>query len=586
MSLLKKYKTSTALLLILLLSLETCIYSLWSYGHTAAATGTASWQQGSPQGGFGQQRGSFPSGQERMREGHPSSPATDNQRSMTESQQTPGPYSGTVKGSQGDHGNLDGKRSMPGLRGGRFGGSPMMGGSSISSQYATPLAVYSVLFFAAAAAALYLTRRNRSMLQIQESEKRIWVWALVGTGLFLRIAAAPWLQGHMDLNLFKSWATTAAKSLTDFYQNSSSDYPPFYVYILYAIGKLASIPAVNPYYSMLLKLPSIAADAATAYLLYCAARKFLSFETSLLVAAIYIGNPAVFINSTFWGQVDSFFTLFVVAAFMLLYNKNTGWASMLLTAAVLMKPQGIIYLPVLFFELVRMRQVKPWLIAAGSAILTALIVAVPFSIGQDPSWLLKLYTGTVNEYPYASVNAYNLFALLGANYTKDTVTLLLFDYHTWGMAFIVIVTLFSWWMYAKHGNVRFAAAAALIQIAGVFTFSTSMHERYLFPAAALALLAFTYLQDRRLLWLSVGFSLTIFVNTYDILYSSARGGSSYGAALIVTSLLNILWCGWLAKIAWDYRKGNRLKSNVSEMNEWNPQPQDRPLQVTDPSSNP
>ncbi|WP_282938530.1 dolichyl pyrophosphate Man9GlcNAc2 alpha-1,3-glucosyltransferase [Paenibacillus sp. RC67] len=577
MSLLKNHKTSAALLLILLLSIGTCVYSLWSYGNTSAA-GTSSWQQGSPQGGFGQQRGSFATGKENVHEGQSSTPSSDNRRSTAERQQPPAANSGTIDGSLDHIGNTGSGRGMPGQGGGRFGG-PAMGGSSTSSKYAVPLAGYAVLFFGAAAAALYLTRRGRGTLQLQEREQRIWVWSILGTGLFLRIAAAPWIPGHMDLNLFKSWATSAAKSLPGFYLNGSSDYPPFYVYILYVTGKLAANPALSPYYSLLLKLPSMAADAATAYLLYRAARKFVSFEIILLIAALYIGNPAIFINSTFWGQVDSFFTLLVVGSLMLLYSKKIGWATVLLTVSVLMKPQGIIYLPVLFFELVRMRQVKPWLIAAGSAILTVLVVIIPFSLGQDPSWLLKLYTGTVNEYPYASVNAYNLFALLGANYTKDTVTLFLFDYHTWGMAFIVAITLFSWWMYAKCGNVRFAAAAALIQIAGVFTFSTSMHERYLFPAAALALLAFAYLQDRRLLWLSIGFSLTIFMNTYDILYHSSFGGGSYSITLFVTSILNILLCGWLAKIAWDYAKGKKPIPDMPAIQ--HPQLHDKPLHILD-----
>ncbi|MNV95696.1 hypothetical protein D3C71_1906150 [compost metagenome] len=85
----------------------------------------------------------------------------------------------------------------------------------------------------------------------------------------------------------------------------------------------------------------------------------------------------------------------------------------------------------------------------------------------------------------------------------------------------------------------------------VFTFSSSMHERYLFPAAALALLAYTYLKDKRLLWLTGGFSLTIFVNTYYIFYNSTNGGTSYGLTLFLTSSLNILLCIYLAKILWD-----------------------------------
>ncbi|WP_003541515.1 hypothetical protein [Desulfotomaculum nigrificans] len=132
---------------------------------------------------------------------------------------------------------------------------------------------------------------------------------LLVLGLLLRIAAAPWIKGHpFDVSLFKNWAISAAGDLTGFYVNGSGDYPPFYIYILFIAGKVASIPALSQYFTLLIKLPSILADVTTAYLLYKLAIKYLSLETGLLVSAFYAFNPAVFINSTFWGQVDSFFT--------------------------------------------------------------------------------------------------------------------------------------------------------------------------------------------------------------------------------------------------------------------------------------
>jgi Gpi18-like mannosyltransferase len=114
------------------------------------------------------------------------------------------------------------------------------------------------------------------------------------------------------------------------------------------------------------------------------------------------------------------------------------------------------------------------------------------------------------------------------------------------LIFIVLTTLFSWWCYARSRNPGYASTAALLLIAGVFTFSASMHERYLFPAAALALLAFIHLQDKRLLWLSAGFSLAIFANTYYVLYHATNGGALYNLTLFATSLLTIVLVVYLA----------------------------------------
>lgn len=438
-------------------------------------------------------------------------------------------------------------------------GGIRLGGDASSSRYAAPVVGYTVVFFAAMAAAYYGIVRKEAPLQLR-SKSPLTVWMLLGTGLLLRIAAAPWIPGHpSDMQFFKSWAASAANNLTGFYLHSSSDYPPFYIYILYAVGKLAQVAALKPYFTVLVKLPSILADVATACLLYKVARKHVSYELSLLIAVFYTFNPAIWLNSTFWGQVDSFFTLLVVAAIVFLSQGRPGWSAALLAAAVLMKPQGLIYAPVLFFELLKTRRWRPWLIAAASGLLTALFIVAPFSAGQHPLWLFKLYAGTVNEYPYASVNAFNFFALLGANYKPNASTLLLFSYRTWGMSFIVIVTLFSWWASCKSRSAKFASAAALLQIAGVFTFSVSMHERYLFPAAALAVLAYCHLSDKRLLWLAAGFSLTIFTNTYFVLYNATNGATPYSAASFATSLANVLLYVFLAKVVFDHvRQQNRL----------------------------
>ncbi|MMZ47798.1 hypothetical protein D1872_94510 [compost metagenome] len=547
---------------ILLFSLILCavvsVVSLWSYSGSSASQ-SAAVRQG-PSGGFG--GGGGPGGGMR---GLDSVNSADSKDQGTTGQTTDSSTEGTS--TSGDQGTMagtdtsasdssgaarDGQHRGPGGMSGNGSGmgGPGGGGRSgnSSSAYATPLAVFAALFFGAF---VFITYRFRARdWKLGERNRGLMLWTVLGVGFFLRMTIAPWISGHMDLMLFRNWATTAADSLSGFYTNGSSDYPPFYIYILYVIGQISSTDAFSPYMSVLLRLPNILADIVTAYMLYRLASKRVGYGVSLGLAIFYVFNPAVFINSTFWGQVDSFFTMLIVGMIVLLVENRIGWSAVLFTIAVLMKPQGIIYGPVLFFELLRQRKIQPWLLSVGGAVVTTILVILPFSWGQEPLWLLDLYKGTVGEYPYASVNAYNFFALIGGNYTQDTTTLFLFSYHTWGMICIVLVTLFTWWMYIRSRKPQFAAAAALVLIAGVFTFASSMHERYLFPAAALAVLAYLYLKDRRFLWLAGGFSLTIFLNTFDIFYSS-NSQDHYGIILCVTSLLNVLLFGYLVKVVWD-----------------------------------
>lgn len=424
-------------------------------------------------------------------------------------------------------------------------GGMRSGASNTDNKYSYYLIGYFIIFIGLCIAAYYYLIHKKITL----GNEKLLISAIVLAGLFLRLTFGVLTQGFSgDLSLFGNWATNAAKSLSTFYSNSrNADYPPFYIYILFLVGKIASTTAMSPYFTLLLKVPSILADVLSAYLIYRTAKKHLSMEMSIFLSAFYIFNPATFINSTFWGQVDSFFTLIVILGMYMLSEKKIGLSAALFTVAVLMKPQGIIFLPVLFFELVRGKNIKDFLKAAAFAVGTAIIVILPFSLKQSsPLWIVKLYSSTVSEYPYASVNAYNFFNLIGANYQKDSSILFLFSYHTWGMIFIVLTTLFSWFIYIKGNNRKFAFAAALIQIAGVFTFSVGMHERYLFPAAALAVLAFIYLKDRRLLLLALGFSITIFSNTHAVLYNT-----NFSDAALFTSLANVLLFTYLVKIMID-----------------------------------
>lgn len=131
------------------------------------------------------------------------------------------------------------------------------------------------------------------------------------------------------------------------------------------------------------------------------------------------------------------------------------------------------------------------------------------------------------------------------------------------MIFIVLITAFSWFIYIKGNGRKYGFACALIQIAGVFTFSVSMHERYLFPAAILAILAYIYLKDIRILLLSFGFCITSYINTHVVLFESGNS-VSYSPVLFVTSLLNVLLFSYLIKVVFDIavKKKTVTKINI------------------------
>lgn len=390
---------------------------------------------------------------------------------------------------------------------------------------------------------------------------------LLGSALVLRIVLVFSIEGFsVDVNTFKAWASTAAENLPAFYtQGMFADYPPFYVYILFLIGKFAAatgLQSVPQAYTLLVKLPSIAADLITAYLLFRLSRRHLNDSSGLIAAVIYAFNPAVLLNSTLWGQVDSFFTLLIVAALLLLSEGRIGTSSVLFTAAVLMKPQGIIFLPILFFELLKRRKILNFLWSIGSALAAGILILLPFSLKQHPLWIIGLFKKTAGEYPYASLNAFNLFALLGSNLKKDSSMLLFLNYNTWGLIFILLVTAFTGYLYLKGKISGLPFIGGAVMISGVFVLSSRMHERYLYPVLALLLLAFIYIKDKRLLYLFAAFTLTISLNTHSVLFRMISSGYPHVPAndglLTIVSLINVLLFIYLTKIAIDILVKNKI----------------------------
>jgi Gpi18-like mannosyltransferase len=91
----------------------------------------------------------------------------------------------------------------------------------------------------------------------------------------------------------------------------------------------------------------------------------------------------------------------------------------------------------------------------------------------------------------------------------------------------------------------------------------------LFPAAALAILAFIYLRDKRLLLLAVGFSTTIYINTHVVLFATLQGVNSlsFSPTLIITSLLNVLLLGYLMKVLFDIAVKKKICNVLTEVGE-------------------
>ncbi|MCL2852539.1 MAG: phospholipid carrier-dependent glycosyltransferase [Defluviitaleaceae bacterium] len=353
--------------------------------------------------------------------------------------------------------------------------------------------------------------------------------AMLTAALIVRLVfAVSGLAFQIDLNTFKFWADHVfSVGMANFYTyDFFTDYPPGYMYVLFVIGWLRSALGIEHgtnVHVLMMMTPAILADLTTGFVIYSAALRKLP-DHALPIAAAYLFNPVIILDSAVWGQVDSVFVLPIIISLLMLTERRYLPAYLLYAAAILIKPQSLIMAPVYlysFWVVIRdygardgLAKLARW---GGACAAFALAVMLPFTQNFNILPILAQYADTMTQYSFASLNAYNFHALAGAMWQPQDTLFLGVPLYVIGYASIVIITFLSLYLLRRDDcrpNVFYVAA---LLSSFVFVFSVRMHERYLYPAVPLLLLVYVFRPDRRILALFAGFSLTFTVNVIDAL---------------------------------------------------------------------
>ncbi|MGG1514370.1 phospholipid carrier-dependent glycosyltransferase [Paenibacillus oryzisoli] len=389
---------------------------------------------------------------------------------------------------------------------------------------------------------------------------------MLAAALLLRLFVAPiWIGYDTDVRTFLAWADRAyTVGLNGLYTNAKDyflDYPPGYMYVLYIVGMLhhkLSIPWESAGSLLILKLPAMLADIATAVVLVRVALSkqggLRTWTQALGLAALYLFNPAIWSNSAVWGQVDSFFMLFISATLLFQQRGKLQQASFFIALALLLKPQALLFGVFLLIDVARKRNWMTWLLCVLTGLATMAVVSLPFAIGRGYGWLVGLYSGTLASYPYGSLNAFNVLALLGGNFIDLNQTFLHIPYQWIGLVLMVLAIIYICLIYLL-GHQRRGAVLYLsfLFITAVFMCMTKMHERYLHYGLVLALLSFIYIRDRRILWLFIGFSATHFINIADVLLRSFHQDyhiPRYDPLMLTVSAANVVLFIYACQLGW------------------------------------
>ncbi len=302
----------------------------------------------------------------------------------------------------------------------------------------------------------------------------------------VKIALLPFFPGFgADVGSYQAWALQIATlgPAHTYQQGYFLDYPPGYLYGLWVAGLIAKlIGASGELLRVIAESPAIVADFFLATAMFAFVRKTsrptIAFAAMLMVAL----NPAFLFDTVVWGQSDSVLTFTMLLSIVALLEAQYDLCWGLAAIAVLIKPQGLMLVPVLAWWTMLETKVGRWVRCAVVAMAVFLIGIAPFQIGHPWNWILNLYTSTAAYYHETSVNAFNLMALLGGLRQPDDGLIGGVSYFALGMSLLVPLYGFIAWILWRKRNRNTLIYCAFIAIFGFFMVAPRMHERYLYPA--------------------------------------------------------------------------------------------------------
>lgn len=277
-----------------------------------------------------------------------------------------------------------------------------------------------------------------------------------------------------------SWAYKSIYSLTYQLNNQFSWFPSKLIWYL-------EDQDVEPAFQ---KLLSIMSDIGITVLIYALARKFLKSDShsAFLAGMVYLFNPAVFYNSSLWGQLESPPVFFILLAVWLTITSKPLMGHAAMAMALLIKQSSLIFFPIfIIFSYFKTGQ-KTTLKGLLLQFIIFYISYLPFFNFQVSTinyplqtYLNRIEVGSGSD--YITDHAFNLWAL-NTKLQKISDKKVLFgnlNPNQIGKTVFIILYLILVINFLKNRtNKSFINLLGLVSMTA-FMVLTRMHERYLAP---------------------------------------------------------------------------------------------------------
>lgn len=304
-------------------------------------------------------------------------------------------------------------------------------------------------------------------------------------------------------------------------------------------SKEGTLDWVNgPLFNFFLRLPSIASDILIGFLIYKIIIKEKNKKHAILGASLFLFNPIVLYNSSFWGQMDSLNNLFFYVSLFLLLKRKYFFSILFYGLSLYIKLSLLPLIPIFFVILFcfkkRIYQLLPPVI---STIIIIIILTLPVSL--NPWWLTNFFANNhLSEMRNITSFSFNFWWLIFKPFIEigkpsdifnfsqiqligsplDRTKFMQTTLSSWGyFIFAILISPFIIKMFLQGKKLLSTANIFLIfSIAALlsFLFLPYMHERYLYPFFPLmaTYVGLTY----KKIWIYIPLAIMNFINLYIV----------------------------------------------------------------------
>lgn len=312
--------------------------------------------------------------------------------------------------------------------------------------------------------------------------------------VFLNFVMLHGLGFASDLEFWRHWI----KSLEMGVGNFTGDYPPLYILWLRVVAAFYNVTNLSLDLDYELKqfclFPVILAHISLAHFVWLRLQK-RSWDDSVKTVAMLMvaANPMFYLDGPVWGQVDVLpVTICVWALWYAAKPRTFALGVSLFMLGLLTKFQMIMFLPV--FGAIALRYRKIMWKGLLAAVAVFVLVFLPFILaGNFAKEFAQAYMSSVGQYPYAAMNAGNLWMVFAGNMTPDSRPIF-----EWAPAFmnpgllgkilfVVVSVVVMAVTFFKRLNMGRLMMIATLNALAFFMLLPCMHERYALAAASMCI---------------------------------------------------------------------------------------------------